>query len=98
MVEHEQVAIAVDYGQQVIKIVRDTAGQLADHLHFVPLLQARLEFLFLGNVLGDEVETKDNAIVPAPRPATEPHLNLAPIAPQPGAFEALHGSPATRHF
>ena len=30
----KQAAIAQDHGQQIVEIVRDAAGKLADHLHF----------------------------------------------------------------
>ena len=39
----EQVAVAVDRGQQVVEVVGDAAGELADRLHLLALDELRLE-------------------------------------------------------
>src|SRR5206468_3997553 len=44
------VAVAHDDGEQVVEVVRDAAGQTADHFHFLGLAQLFLEVLVLGDV------------------------------------------------
>ncbi len=46
----QQVAVAVDRGQEVVEVVRDAAGELADRLHLLALHELRLEGLQLGGV------------------------------------------------
>ena len=43
--QHQQVAMAADRGQQVVEIMRDTTGQLADGLHLLALHELRFQRL-----------------------------------------------------
>ena len=49
-----QVAVADDRGQDVVEVVRDAAGELADHLHLGRLRDLPLELRFLAIVLEQE--------------------------------------------
>ena len=40
LVEHEQLRIADDHGEQVVEVVRDAAGELADGFHLLRLDEA----------------------------------------------------------
>ena len=51
----QQLEVADDDGQQVVEIVRDAAGELADRLHLLRLAQLRLGFA-LGDVAQDDDE------------------------------------------
>ena len=42
-IRHDHRAVARDDGEQVVEVVGDAAGELADGLHFLCLLQLRLE-------------------------------------------------------
>ena len=46
----EQVEPAEHRGQQIVEIVRDAAGQLADRVHFLRLDQLAFERALLGDV------------------------------------------------
>jgi hypothetical protein len=50
--------VALDNGEDIIEIVRHTAGKLADRLHFLRLAQLGFEILALRDVGG---VTMDNA-------------------------------------
>ena len=47
-----QIGHAVDHRQQVVEVVRDAAGEAADDLHLLRLLQLLLELALLGDVGG----------------------------------------------
>ena len=49
----EPVGVAEDRGEQVVEVVRDAAGELADRLHLLALSQAVLEIAPLGDVARD---------------------------------------------
>ena len=49
--EIDQGEVAEDAGEQVVEIVGDAAGELADGLHFLRLAQALLEVALVGDVL-----------------------------------------------
>jgi hypothetical protein len=36
-IERDQIAVTDNYSENVIKVMRDTAGELADHFHFFAL-------------------------------------------------------------
>ena len=62
VVAHQQeVAVAVDRGQQVVEVVGDAAGELADRLHLLALDELRLEGLELGGV-GEDGEQRRRAV------------------------------------
>ncbi len=48
-IEHEFGVSAYDH-KQVIEIVRNASGQMADGIHFLGLLELRFESSFVGNV------------------------------------------------
>ncbi|HEY6579079.1 MAG TPA: hypothetical protein VIY09_07130, partial [Rhizomicrobium sp.] len=54
MPHQQEFAIADDDGQQVVEIMRDAAGELANRLHFLRLSEFGLQRLLLGNV--DEIQ------------------------------------------
>ena len=55
MARLQLVEVHQDGGEQVVEVVRDAAGQLADRLHLVRLGELRLHLLLLGDVdqIGD---------------------------------------------
>ena len=54
MAQQQEIAEADHRGQQVVEIVRDAAGELADRLHLLRLRELGLEVLLLGRV--DEMQ------------------------------------------
>ena len=52
----EQLQVAADHLQQVVEVVRDAAGQLAERLHLLRAAQVLLELLALGDVAARGVE------------------------------------------
>ena len=52
--QQQQIAEADHRGQQVVEVVGDAAGQLADRLHLLALGELGLQALLLGQI--DEVE------------------------------------------
>ena len=62
VVEH-QAAVAEDRGQQVVEVVRDAAGELADRLHLLRLPQLLLELAPLGDVARVDDDGADRRIV-----------------------------------
>ncbi len=57
----EEVAVAVDGGQEVVEVVGDAAGELADRLHLLGLDELGLEGLELGGV-GEDGEERGRAV------------------------------------
>ncbi len=57
----QQVAVAVDRGQEVVEVVGDAAGELADRLHLLALDELGLEGLELGGV-GEDREQRRGAV------------------------------------
>src|SRR5437016_14657370 len=45
--------VAVDHGQKVVEVVRDSARQLSNALHLLGLAQLRLQALLLGDIAGN---------------------------------------------
>ena len=64
LVEH-QVAVAENRGQQVVEVVRDAAGELADRLHLLRLAQLLFEPAPLGDVARVDDDAADRRIVEA---------------------------------
>ena len=50
-VHHEEFGVAHDHGQEIVEIVGDAAGQLADHLEVLKVLQALFDDPPFGQVL-----------------------------------------------
>ena len=50
-----ELQIAGDNGQQIVEVVRDTAGKLANGFHFLRLDKRRLGALTLGHLLHQQV-------------------------------------------
>src|SRR5208282_2952926 len=46
----QKLGVAGDHHQQVVKVVRDAAGEAADRFHFLRLTQLQLQHAGLGNV------------------------------------------------
>ena len=42
--DHEQRGVAHDRGEDIVKVVRDPAGDVADHFHFLRVQELRLGF------------------------------------------------------
>ena len=49
----DQLRVAVDHRQQVVEVVRDATGELADGLHLLRLDQLLLELLLGADVVGE---------------------------------------------
>ena len=56
VVGQQQVGIAQDRGQDVVEVMRDAAGQLADGLHLLRLDEAFLQGALLGRVEREDVD------------------------------------------
>ena len=54
--------VADDDGEQIIEIVRESAGQLSDGLHFLCLDQRRLHALLLGDLVRKNEEAERFAV------------------------------------
>ncbi len=82
--QQQQVAMARDRGQQVVEIMGDTPGQLADCLHLLALDELRLQRFQLGHV----AQNPDQLPVCRPPGAVErqPHEGFLPVA---GATQEL---------
>ena len=52
---HER-AVAEDGGQQVVEVVRDATGKVANRFHLLRLPQLLLEAMALGRLLDDHLE------------------------------------------
>ena len=52
----DQLAQAVDHGEQVVEVVRDPAGEKSDRLHLLGLEILRLEVVQRGDVLDRAVD------------------------------------------
>jgi len=52
----EEFRVADDDGQEIVEIVRDAAGELADHLHLLRLHKLFFSFLAFGKVVDDPDE------------------------------------------
>ena len=49
----QEFAVAANYGEEVIEVVRDTSGEAADGFHFLRLAKLLAGFLELDGALGD---------------------------------------------
>ena len=58
---HQQLGVADDGGEEVVEVVRDAAGELADRLHLLRLTQLLLEALPLGHVADVDQEVQRSA-------------------------------------
>ena len=86
-----QVAVADDRGEDVVEIVRDAAGELADDLHLRRLGDLALELRFLAIVL----EAEQHCGVAKPAQAGDGERDrLAGLADKPHREVAGHGRPA----
>ena len=81
----EQLQTAGEHGEQIVEVVRDAAGQLAERLHLLRLAQRRFGLaqpLLIAQALGDVIDELVGADAPAiaiPQ-RVETHLVGAPIA------------------
>ena len=91
----QEVGGGADDGQQIVEIVRDAAGQLADRFHLLRLAQRFLALAALGDVDGFRHRADDGAVLVAQRAHREieialadrqmqPHLGLDLFAPHDG--------------
>ena len=62
-VESRMFTVAGNDGQQVVEVVGHAAGQLADRLHLLRLVELRLQRLLLGHVLGQAKKADELAVV-----------------------------------
>ncbi len=86
----EQVAVAVDRGQEVVEVVGDAAGELADGLHLLGLDELGFQGLELGRV-GEDGEDRGRAVEDG---AGEGDLqeDLLPVDGGPGDLGAAEGA------
>ncbi len=59
----QQLGVGEDDGQQVVEVVRDAAGQLADRLHLLGLAQLFLQPATFTHVFGEHFVTFDAAVL-----------------------------------
>ena len=59
---HQRLGIARDHGQHVVEVVRDAAGQLADRIELLRLVQLPLGFARRGRVVIDQHGAGDIAL------------------------------------
>jgi hypothetical protein len=52
--DEEEAGVALDDGENVVEIVGDAGGQLADGFHFLDLAQLIFQGVLLGDILGEE--------------------------------------------
>ena len=77
---HQSLGIARDHGQHVVEVVRDTAGQLADRVELLRLIQLPLGVARGGGVVIDQHRAGDVALPVAHRPAADHQMARAVAA------------------
>ena len=77
VVDQQQIRIADDRGQNVVEVMRDAAGELADRLHLLALREILLQRLLLGGVERDHVGAGALAAARFRRRDEEAHRALA---------------------
>ena len=68
--ELEKVSVADDCGENVVEIVGDASGKLADCVHLLQVLKLGFKFAVAGNVTGNSHDSNDRSIFrrkPGPR-------------------------------
>ena len=68
---HQRLGIAGDHRQHVVEVVRDAAGQLADRVELLRLVQLPLGLARRGRVVIDQHRAGDRALPVAHRPAAD---------------------------
>ena len=58
----QEGAVADDAGEDVVEIVRDATGELADGLHFLRLLELQFQFLVFGDVGDHAAKTRRRGV------------------------------------
>ena len=91
MPHQHEVAMADDCGQDVVEIVRDPAGELADDLHLGRLRDLALELGFLAIVLEQQ---QDRGVAEATQAGDGQRDGLGRLAGEPDRKVARHGRPA----
>ena len=81
--------VAGDAGQDVVEVVGDAAGELADRLHLLGLAQLLLERAPLRHVLRDGLEAVDRASGAPHRAARESHQDFFPVPAPPCDLHAF---------
>ena len=79
----QEVGRGADDGQEIVEIVRDAAGQLADRFHLLRLAQRFLALAALGDVDGLRHRADDRAVLVAQRAHREVEIALADRQMQP---------------
>src|SRR5438309_1796359 len=82
----DQLGVRQDDGEQVVEVVGNPAGELADRFHLLGLAQLLLEGAPLGDVFGNRLEAFDPPIAPSHRAAGEPHQDAPAVLPFPRDF------------
>ena len=88
-----QVAMADDRGQDVVEVVRDAAGELADDLHLGRLGDLPLELGFLAIVLEQQ---QDRGVAEAAQPGDGQRDRLGRLASEADGKVARHGRARAR--
>ena len=86
-----QVAVADDRGQDVVEVVRDAAGELADRLHLGRLRDLALELGFLAIVLEQQQHRR---VAKAAKPGDGQRDRLRRMPREPDGKVARHRRPA----
>ena len=79
--------VTVDHRQEVIEVVRDSAGQLSDTLHLLGLTQLCLKSLLLGDVAGNLGEPDDPSRSILDRRDGQGDMDVLPVFPPPNRFK-----------
>src|SRR5207247_1886122 len=75
----DQLGVREDDGEQIVEVVSDAAGELADRLHLLGLAQLLLERAPLRHVLRDRLEAVDRAVGAPHRAAGEADQDLLAV-------------------
>src|SRR6266545_475198 len=86
-----------DDRQQVVEVVRDAAGELADRFHLLGLPQLLFEALPLAHIFGEDFVTLHAAVFMPHRTAVQPHRNGLTIVASPVRLR-LHGASRVIHL
>ncbi len=85
----DQLGVREDDSKQIVEVVGDAAGELADRLHLLGLAQLLLERAPLRHVLRDGLEAVDRASGPPYRAARESHQDFLAVPAPPCDLHAF---------
>ena len=88
----QQLGVGEDDRQQIVEVVRDPAGELADRFHLLRLAELFFQAAPLTDVFGEHLVTLDPAVLIADRAAVQTHRDRLAVLPPPDrlAFDGAH--------